>query len=117
MRVAILCPYSLSVPGGVQGQVLGLARALRAIGVDARVIGPTDGPPPEPGARAWRRVKLAEAEARGQCWRLNPARFVPSPLASPLQGPRGADWRRRGPRKGDQLATRRRQTIRCQAPL
>ncbi|MGZ6886721.1 MAG: glycosyltransferase family 4 protein [Acidimicrobiia bacterium] len=49
MRVAILCPYSLSVPGGVQGQVLGLARALRAIGVDARVIGPTDGPPPEPG--------------------------------------------------------------------
>lgn len=49
MRVSILCPYSLSVPGGVQGQVLGLARALRAIGVDARVIGPTDGPPPEPG--------------------------------------------------------------------
>lgn len=49
MRVSLLCPYSLSVPGGVQGQVLGLARALRAIGVDARVIGPTDGPPPEPG--------------------------------------------------------------------
>jgi len=49
MRVALLSPYSLSVPGGVQGQVLGLARALRRIGVDARVIGPTDGPPPEPG--------------------------------------------------------------------
>ena len=49
MRVSLLCPYSLSVPGGVQGQVLGLARALREIGVDARVIGPTDGPPPEPG--------------------------------------------------------------------
>lgn len=49
MRVSLLCPYSLSVPGGVQGQVLGLARALRSIGVDARVIGPTDGPPPEPG--------------------------------------------------------------------
>ncbi len=49
MRIAILCPYSLSVPGGVQGQVLGLARALREIGVDTRVIGPTDGPPPEPG--------------------------------------------------------------------
>lgn len=49
MRVSLLSPYSLSVPGGVQGQVLGLARALRAIGVDARVIGPTDGPPPEPG--------------------------------------------------------------------
>ena len=49
MKVSILSPYSLSLPGGVQGQVLGLARALRAIGVDARVIGPCDGPPPEPG--------------------------------------------------------------------
>jgi phosphatidylinositol alpha-mannosyltransferase len=49
MRVALVSPYSLSVPGGVQGQVLGLARSLREIGVDARVIGPTDGPPPEPG--------------------------------------------------------------------
>ena len=49
MRVSLLSPYSLSVPGGVQGQVLGLARALRTLGVDARVIGPTDGPPPEPG--------------------------------------------------------------------
>ena len=43
------CPYSLTVFGGVQGQVLGLARALRALGVDARIIAPCDGPPPEPG--------------------------------------------------------------------
>jgi phosphatidylinositol alpha-mannosyltransferase len=49
MRVSIISPYSLSAPGGVQGQVLGLARALRTLGVDARVIGPCDGPPPEPG--------------------------------------------------------------------
>lgn len=49
MKVSIISPYSLSAPGGVQGQVLGLARALRAIGVDARAIGPCDGPPPEPG--------------------------------------------------------------------
>ena len=49
MRVALVCPYSLSVPGGVQGQVLGLARALRELGHDARVLGPSDGPPPEPG--------------------------------------------------------------------
>jgi phosphatidylinositol alpha-mannosyltransferase len=49
VRVSIISPYSLSAPGGVQGQVLGLARALRTIGVDARVIGPCDGPPPEPG--------------------------------------------------------------------
>ncbi len=44
-----MSPYSLSAPGGVQGQVLGLARALRADGIDARVVGPCDGPPPEPG--------------------------------------------------------------------
>lgn len=49
IRVAIISPYSLSVPGGVQGQVLGLARSLRERGLDARVIGPCDGPPPEPG--------------------------------------------------------------------
>jgi phosphatidyl-myo-inositol alpha-mannosyltransferase len=49
VRVSLISPYSLSAPGGVQGQVLGLARALRTLGVDARVIGPCDGPPPEPG--------------------------------------------------------------------
>jgi phosphatidylinositol alpha-mannosyltransferase len=49
VRVALVCPYSLTFPGGVQGQVLGLARALRALGVSARVVGPCDGPPPEAG--------------------------------------------------------------------
>lgn len=49
MRIAQVCPYSLTVPGGVQSQVLGLARALRDLGHDARVLGPCDGPPPEPG--------------------------------------------------------------------
>jgi phosphatidylinositol alpha-mannosyltransferase len=45
----VICPYSLTLPGGVQGQVLGLARALRALGHDVGVLGPCDGPPPEPG--------------------------------------------------------------------
>ncbi|HEX6312369.1 MAG TPA: glycosyltransferase family 4 protein [Acidimicrobiia bacterium] len=45
----VVSPYSLSFVGGVQGQVLGLARALRELGVDARVLAPTDGPPAEPG--------------------------------------------------------------------
>jgi phosphatidylinositol alpha-mannosyltransferase len=49
MRVIMTSPYSLSRPGGVQGQVLGLARELRALGVDVRVVAPCDGPPPEPG--------------------------------------------------------------------
>lgn len=42
-------PYSLTIPGGVQGQVLGLARALRRQGHVVRVLGPCDGPPPESG--------------------------------------------------------------------
>ncbi len=49
LRVMLLCPYSLTLFGGVQGQVLGLARALRGLGVDARIVAPCDGPPPEPG--------------------------------------------------------------------
>ncbi len=48
-RVMLVSPYSLSFVGGVQGQVLGLSRALRELGVDARVVAPCDGPPPEPG--------------------------------------------------------------------
>ena len=47
MRIGLVCPYSLTVPGGVQGQVLGLARELRRHGHEARVLGPCDGPPPE----------------------------------------------------------------------
>ena len=49
MRVVLVCPYSLSLPGGVQGQVLGLARTLRQRGISATVLGPCDGPPPEAG--------------------------------------------------------------------
>jgi phosphatidyl-myo-inositol alpha-mannosyltransferase len=48
LRVGMLCPYSLSIPGGVQAQVLGLARELRRMGLEVRVLGPCDGPPPEP---------------------------------------------------------------------
>lgn len=44
----MICPYSLTVPGGVQVQVLALARMLRSRGVDVRVLGPSDGPPPDP---------------------------------------------------------------------
>ena len=44
----MVCPYSLSIPGGVQSQVLGLARHLRRGGHEVRVLAPCDGPPPEP---------------------------------------------------------------------
>jgi phosphatidylinositol alpha-mannosyltransferase len=49
VRVGFVCPYSLTLPGGVQGQVLGLARAMRAAGHEVRVLGPCDGPPPDAG--------------------------------------------------------------------
>ncbi len=47
MRIGLVCPYSLNIPGGVQNQVIALGRALRAGGIDARVLGPCDGPPPD----------------------------------------------------------------------
>lgn len=49
LRVALVCPYSLSRPGGVQGQVLGLARCLVDRGHSVTVFAPVDGDvaPPE----------------------------------------------------------------------
>jgi phosphatidylinositol alpha-mannosyltransferase len=47
VRIGLVCPYSLTIPGGVQGQVLGLGRALRALGYSVRVLAPCDGPPPD----------------------------------------------------------------------
>jgi hypothetical protein len=46
LRVAMVSPYSLSVPGGVQAQVMGLSRELRSMGIEVRVLAPCDGPPP-----------------------------------------------------------------------
>jgi phosphatidylinositol alpha-mannosyltransferase len=46
VKIAMLSPYSLSRLGGVQGQVLGLARSLRTLGHDVTVVGPED--PEEP---------------------------------------------------------------------
>jgi phosphatidylinositol alpha-mannosyltransferase len=49
VKVGILCPYSVTIPGGVQGQVLALARALRSKGHPTRVLAPADGVPPDAG--------------------------------------------------------------------
>ena len=40
LRVGLVSPYDLSMPGGVQAQVLGLARYLEQQGDHALVIGP-----------------------------------------------------------------------------
>lgn len=49
MRIGMVCPYSLTIPGGVQMQVIGLARALREMGHAVQILAPSDGPPPEAG--------------------------------------------------------------------
>jgi phosphatidylinositol alpha-mannosyltransferase len=49
VRIGLVCPYSLTIPGGVQSQVLALARSLRVAGHDTRVLAPCDGPPPDAG--------------------------------------------------------------------
>lgn len=46
MRVAIICPYSISMPGGVQNQVILQMNFLRKKGIDARIIAPCDGASP-----------------------------------------------------------------------
>ncbi len=43
----MICPYSMGVWGGVQAQVLGLARSMRTQGIDVQVLAPCDGLPPE----------------------------------------------------------------------
>ena len=49
VRIGLVCPYSLTVPGGVQTQALGLLRSLRSLGHEARLLAPCDGPPPDAG--------------------------------------------------------------------
>ena len=54
MRVGLVCPYSLSAPGGVQDQVVGLARALEALGHDATIIAPGEIPGDQRGTTVGR---------------------------------------------------------------
>lgn len=44
MRVALVCPYSFSAPGGVQSHLVGLARELRRIGHEVEILAPADAP-------------------------------------------------------------------------
>lgn len=58
MRIAIVCPYDLTVPGGVQGHVLHLAGQLRDRGDQVFVVAAGDPSSAPPGARgvgpSWR---------------------------------------------------------------
>lgn len=48
MRIGVVCPYSFDVPGGVQGHVVDLARALRRLGHQVDVLAPADEDTPLP---------------------------------------------------------------------
>ncbi len=48
LRIAQVCPYSLSRPGGVQSQAVGLARALGARGHTVTLVAPLDDPSDAP---------------------------------------------------------------------
>jgi phosphatidyl-myo-inositol alpha-mannosyltransferase len=48
LRVGIVCPYSLDVPGGVQTHVVGLAAALERLGHTVSVLAPVAGTTPVP---------------------------------------------------------------------
>jgi phosphatidylinositol alpha-mannosyltransferase len=58
MRVALVCPYSWSVPGGVQSHVAGLAGALRQQGHDVAVLAPSDASAPPGVTSVGRSVAL-----------------------------------------------------------
>lgn len=48
MRIGVVCPYSFDVPGGVQGHVVDLAKALRKLGHEVDVLAPADDDTPLP---------------------------------------------------------------------
>ena len=53
MKIAMVSPYSLTKPGGVQGQVFGLSKSLRAMGHQVAIVGLADegGTMPPDGGR------------------------------------------------------------------
>jgi phosphatidyl-myo-inositol alpha-mannosyltransferase len=73
VRVALVCPYDITVPGGVQGHVRQLADALRALGDEVLVVAPADGQTTGSVARAGGSV--------GVPWNDSVAPVALSPLA------------------------------------
>ena len=64
LRVALVCPYNLDRPGGVQSHVRGLARALQECGHDTLIVGPGRGPVGPQEMRVGRFVTLGLSGTR-----------------------------------------------------
>ncbi|MDQ1461411.1 MAG: phosphatidyl-myo-inositol alpha-mannosyltransferase [Actinomycetota bacterium] len=79
----MICPYSMSRPGGVQGQVLGLARELRQLDVDVRIVAPCDGPPPD--ATILSVGPTVEWESNGSVAPISPGRATARRTAEALR--------------------------------
>ena len=84
MKVAVVSPYSLDAPGGVQDQVIEIDRRLRGAGIESWVVGPgADGPP---GAQLLGRG--VEIPANGS---RAPVDLNPKLLRTAVQAVEGAD--------------------------
>lgn len=94
VRVALVCPYSWSVPGGVQSHVSGLAAELRRRGHEADVLAPADGPAagvrvlgrsvPIPDNGSVQRVALSPAAAARTVRALRRGRYDVVHLHEPM---------------------------------
>jgi phosphatidylinositol alpha-mannosyltransferase len=89
LKIAMLSPYALSRPGGVQGQVLGLSRALRALGHDVTILAPDDG-------RAAPAPDVGEVFVAGHPTGLRSNGSVAPVTISPLAAVRATRFVRRG---------------------
>lgn len=82
MRVCIVTPYDLSCDGGVNRHARSLARALAALGHEARVAGPASGPAPDGCDVLGRAVPVPANGSVARVGLLVPARVVRDHLAA-----------------------------------
>jgi phosphatidylinositol alpha-mannosyltransferase len=57
----MVCPYDVSVPGGVQAQVAGLANALQRAGLGVAVVAPETAPADDPSSRSFEFVGVGKS--------------------------------------------------------
>ena len=87
--MVLVCPYSLSRPGGVQGQVLGLARSLTRRGHEVTVCAPVDGPADLPtGVRFVDAGRSSSLRANGS---VAPVALAPAAARRALRAVRAVD--------------------------